>query len=850
MHDRVSAHKAAHDAAPTTRQDAASAQGAALTPPAYGIAVIDQMPGEATPAHSQSYQASARGSLIQRQAGASVSSSSAAAPPANTTGLPDTLKAGIENLSSLALDDVRVHYNSAQPARLHALAYTQGAEIHVAPGQERHLPHEAWHVVQQKQGRVQPTMQAQGVAINDDKRLEREADTMGASARFGSHRHQAGTGKPAPYTSDRTRLNTVPLRAHGPTQRMKGEDLRFLQREHFGLRHLSTLAQAEQEQRQGTPDQGGDAVPLNAFSQITDLLVLLSSNPPSQDVIDSFVAKVETFIGLALARTINIEIGKTTPHQLVASAFQQSTFLLVKGMSGTDTPGDIYKQVYAGLGKAGKQKIRPEQIVSLATFDETDAEFMELMYSESWDTPILDFPTGEAIYRDLVFLFSDKIQEAVTSLRTGKPPAWQQERINDYSVPPDFDPDSPEVQALLAELDEEDTSSAYVIQKKQPARSAMPVVQMMYEDAKYHIADLLEEIRSDNFNNETDAERIVQQSSLDLVTKEEILRVKTAVEVEAEAEWESEATTDQPTSTNFKNQLASALAQSHAAFADKLLEIIKALTSGDKTEIATDETLAFIEAAQQAVNLYLPTIMERIEEVKAAAESRKKPLLVIVGERHDDPYAKLIEAVLIGKLKLEKLFIEATAEDVEKSIAPFKKRKPTASETTIFGHRQHFYHYLYQHVNTVEGVDVDKDEAKQSLAKKMQAAASDEERATFIEQSLELRNRGILKTLQATPASGVLIVGVSHLPGLVADSKLAEAYQIVAITTLHPNAAIERDRIMYGRKLSTTSKLEEMEKLVIAGEEDPGDFNPANVNVSQLIELAQTLIKVELKNEQ
>jgi hypothetical protein len=27
------------------------------------------------------------------------------------------------------------------------------------PGQEQHLPHEAWHVVQQKQGRVKPTGQ-------------------------------------------------------------------------------------------------------------------------------------------------------------------------------------------------------------------------------------------------------------------------------------------------------------------------------------------------------------------------------------------------------------------------------------------------------------------------------------------------------------------------------------------------------------------------------------------------------------------------------------------------------------------------------------------------------------------
>ncbi|MDB9341178.1 MULTISPECIES: DUF4157 domain-containing protein [Cyanophyceae] len=100
----------------------------------------------------------------------------------NKTGLPDKLKTGIENLSGMAMDDVRVHYNSSKPSQLQALAYTQGTEIHVASGQERHLPHEAWHVVQQMQGRVKPTIQAKGVQVNDDEGLEEEADVMGARA--------------------------------------------------------------------------------------------------------------------------------------------------------------------------------------------------------------------------------------------------------------------------------------------------------------------------------------------------------------------------------------------------------------------------------------------------------------------------------------------------------------------------------------------------------------------------------------------------------------------------------------------------------------------------------------------
>lgn len=83
----------------------------------------------------------------------------------NRTGLPDNLKAGIENLSGYSMDDVRVHYGSSKPAAVQAYAYTQGTDIYVAPGQERHLPHEAWHVAQQMAGRVAPTTEINGMPV-------------------------------------------------------------------------------------------------------------------------------------------------------------------------------------------------------------------------------------------------------------------------------------------------------------------------------------------------------------------------------------------------------------------------------------------------------------------------------------------------------------------------------------------------------------------------------------------------------------------------------------------------------------------------------------------------------------
>jgi hypothetical protein len=101
----------------------------------------------------------------------------------NDTGLPNELKSGIELLSGFSMDYVKVYYNSDKPAQLQPLAYAQGMHIHVGPGQEKHVPHEAWHVVQQQQGRVKPTKQMKkGITVNDDAGLEKEADVMGTRA--------------------------------------------------------------------------------------------------------------------------------------------------------------------------------------------------------------------------------------------------------------------------------------------------------------------------------------------------------------------------------------------------------------------------------------------------------------------------------------------------------------------------------------------------------------------------------------------------------------------------------------------------------------------------------------------
>lgn len=103
----------------------------------------------------------------------------------NTTGIPDRLKSGMETMTGYNLDHVKVHYNSPKPATVQAHAYAQGNNIHIASGQEKHLPHELGHVVQQMQGRVKPTTSVNGMAVNDSPALESDADRLGRRALHG-----------------------------------------------------------------------------------------------------------------------------------------------------------------------------------------------------------------------------------------------------------------------------------------------------------------------------------------------------------------------------------------------------------------------------------------------------------------------------------------------------------------------------------------------------------------------------------------------------------------------------------------------------------------------------------------
>ncbi|MCO7223387.1 hypothetical protein [Pleionea sp. CnH1-48] len=138
----------------------------------------------------------------------------------SVTNLPLQLKAGLEHLGGVNLSGVQVNYNSSEPAKIDAKAYAEGNTINVSPGEEKHLPHEGWHVVQQMQGRVKPTVQAKGLSINDDPQLEHEADVMGAKA--------MQLGKQG--IADDSAASLSNSQGHGETKQLKGKAV--IQAEH------------------------------------------------------------------------------------------------------------------------------------------------------------------------------------------------------------------------------------------------------------------------------------------------------------------------------------------------------------------------------------------------------------------------------------------------------------------------------------------------------------------------------------------------------------------------------------------------------------------------------------------
>jgi len=115
--------------------------------------------------------------------------------------LPNAIQSKMERSFNQDFSGVNIHKNSSKAIQLKAQAFTQGNDIHFAPGRfdpystegQNLIGHELTHVVQQRNGRVSPIHSlANGLALNNQAHLEQEADVFGQKAANGKNVSEVG----------------------------------------------------------------------------------------------------------------------------------------------------------------------------------------------------------------------------------------------------------------------------------------------------------------------------------------------------------------------------------------------------------------------------------------------------------------------------------------------------------------------------------------------------------------------------------------------------------------------------------------------------------------------------------
>ena len=157
------------------------------------------------------------------------------------------VKANVSQLMGTDVTNAQVNFNSSKPAQFKAEGVAQGNQVDLAPGKSQHLGHELVHVAQQKQGRVQPTVQGNnGVGINNDPKLEKEADEVGAKAQTISPTQLKQHNEEAVTSSQTTTSSTAQL--NSPKSQLLSELLETIKGKTGSIKEIFETNRDVQEQ--------------------------------------------------------------------------------------------------------------------------------------------------------------------------------------------------------------------------------------------------------------------------------------------------------------------------------------------------------------------------------------------------------------------------------------------------------------------------------------------------------------------------------------------------------------------------------------------------------------------------
>jgi hypothetical protein len=224
--------------------ESGESEGKSLAPPAFQLKVGSDSNAEENPA--------------QRKVAAS--------------GMPEYVQQKMESSMGADFSGVKVHAESSKATEMGALAYAQGKDVHFAPGQykpdtqsgQELIGHELAHIKQQSEGRVKANTEVAGAPVNDDPKLEQEADRMG---------QQAAQAKVDPSANKQ--------QIGGGGNALQGKFVEPVQRQEAEGQAEPEAQSAEPEE--GKPDMLVEAQALAAEAGLVDLAAQPDQEQPGQE---------------------------------------------------------------------------------------------------------------------------------------------------------------------------------------------------------------------------------------------------------------------------------------------------------------------------------------------------------------------------------------------------------------------------------------------------------------------------------------------------------------------------------------------------------------------------------------
>lgn len=793
-------------------------------------------------------------------------------------------------------EGVKVHCNSAKPAMLNPLAIARGTDIHMFPEQEKYLPHEAWHAVQQmhsmREGSVYQAIKGLALTIITKNQYTRVASrTQDESIPKMTYRPSTAIsmtgdldGKPLVQCQMQALVYVSPLLAQqqGMLERAHAASRMMVKRQ--SLQDSSSAARGSIVQRIPV------AVPVEPFDEFIyhittlenfHLIVAIGGLLPINWIIEGTHGLRRnpnaTALGLDALRGQSkyesledharlFQAAEKAWKEGQGTSLEKSLALIFADIKlgrksdfvyGTTLPSTLASYQWHYL-EDPKVKLKPEDLVVLRWRKLQEDYFKDFQDDaaiktlEKIDLSRLEVARGESIKEDtntaaksyLESLTWKRADNRTGLIEAGLLPSGPVAVANKEVLTPTEHGEAVEAVARIRLQEVNSERIAGSLQMRSSAQGSN-IIQYMKEGAREAMEVLLEDQLE--LNGEVSHKVAKNLDKLtDLKDLDPAQIMKLAKKVKAES--------------RLKNDLIDQLNTGIEQFSKAILANI---TSEQKPEHDKPH-VDFESLIRSAISIHAPAIGAKIDEAQERSRKSGKKLLVIVGEMHDDLYGRVMVTALVGAMRrifVHNLYLEATPDAVRKHVESYESKGVGQSkEDYEIKARAYFFRSLYNLRTNIKGVDILEETAEQEgkeqqinreieqLKQKKQQMEQMEQmeqieaeiaklRSQLNELNVVAKNIRMARALASQPESGVLLVGLAHLPGLASDPEIKRAYEIVTITAVHTKELATRDILSFGRLQSYSEGIKSVPGLYIGG----SDMEIGEVDLIEAFELAQQI---------